>query len=335
MPNYTPNLNLVQPLGGEAYNISVPNGNMGIIDTAIKNLQDGTEIATQSEATNGTVNNKLMTPLRTNQAIVQNANVHYAPTVTGTANAKTANPAPAITNSSSGHVLNFKNNIQNTGNVTITLPINGTNTIFSLLNNDGTQIAPGDLKANSYYSAIMEGTNFFLIKGGGGESPSIKKVYRGNAQISTNQQSVTFVHPEGGWNVNKSIVKITTYPLLSSSEGRYFYVQANIVNSTTISLQRNTLNNTGLMCNIEVIEFEDNVNVQSGSSVLTNSQSSLDVTISSVNQEKSFLVFSHTINNSDSFNGSIGGHVFSDNVIRFNKFSSTSSANVRWFVVSF
>ena len=110
-------------------------------------------------------------------------------TATGT-NALTLTLTPAATKLVVGAEYKFKNTTTNTGNVT--LNINGLG-VKSVLQNGGTQLKVGSLKAGYIYSVMWDGSNFILRGEGGGEYQT------GEFEFKVSRKSSLYVPQVGDW----------------------------------------------------------------------------------------------------------------------------------------
>lgn len=157
------------------------------------------------------------------------SHVHYA-IDTGTANAKvvTLNPAPSAYKD--GMAITFKNNIQNTGSVTIN--VNGLGA-RAVLKSNGNALSSGNLKAGIPYTLRYNGTNF-ILQGEGGEygTATAPDVLAGKT-IGTENGIVTGTIPVRSGHVNaQSISRSGTSLRLRPPQG---YVPGDAGNSVQIT----------------------------------------------------------------------------------------------------
>ncbi|OPJ58427.1 NHL repeat-containing protein [Clostridium oryzae] len=214
MPNKTTNLGYDLPLGNETADIDVLNNNFTKIDTditaklveakgytddRIKELVRGAPEAldTLKELANAlgddanfssTVVKELASKVdkeefssqladKTNKSDYV-ANNAFA-TTSGTSTAYTATLSPAPTAYVDGMNITIKPHVD--CGATPTLNVNGLGAL-TIVKQDGTAIAAGDLKAGKPYSLVRVGSNFF-IRSGGGKYDVGKSIYLENLQL--------------------------------------------------------------------------------------------------------------------------------------------------------
>ncbi len=178
MAEYTTNLNLEKPLGGENLRRQVINDNMDRIDAAV-----GEKV--EQDAFNGHLADYVRQP-------------GYAE-ATGSANTYVASLNPAPAEYTGGMGIAVKINVTNTGASTINIDGIGAK---SILDSKGNAMTAGKLKSGSIYSLKYNGVNFILQGEGGG----------GTAQSGDVLSGKTFTNDAGdqtGTMVNRGEVAIT------------------------------------------------------------------------------------------------------------------------------
>lgn len=114
---------------------------------------------------------------------------------TGTANAVVLNYPSGITTTTvdTGCELLFKANLANTGATTVVVQVNSA-TILSaknLLNEDGSALSGGELRAGGFYSIVYNGTAWVLAGGGGGGGAEAGGLLYENTQTLTASYTIT------------------------------------------------------------------------------------------------------------------------------------------------
>lgn len=333
MPNFTPNYDLGKPLNGEAYDIQVPNRNMDIIDTALKSLSDNQAFASEAEAIAGTNNTKGMTPLRTVQSINQRNKNFYA-TASGV-NTLIFTLDRTVPSLSAGTTISFKNASANTGNVTATFLVGGVSTTKAILNNDGTQIAPGQSKANSLYTIVYDGTNFYLARGGGESSSSIEKSTSGEFIFNTTALNQNLTLPSS-FDVNRSFIIINVRPEVdgSSSSVPSLFIRTRFTNATTVQFTTPSLTNANMKIRYQVVQLKEPNVVYSGLVNMLDTSNSVDITIPAVDLSKSYLIHNYYTSATNISTAIISGEFTSNTNIRFSRGTGTGLASISFFVVS-
>ena len=250
---------------------------------------------------------------------------HYG-VATGT-NTLTLTTTPTFTSLYAGLTIQFKNTTAASSSGNYSINVNGLG-VRNLFNNEGGPIGAGKLKANAIYSAVYDGTNFYLVKGGGESSP-IKSVQRGEIAFSNTDLSLNAtINPV---NANKTIVK---YSLRGGGQGSgtssSAFFRASVTDGTTINFQRINNSNYSCILSYEVIEFEDYVNVSSGT--FSMDQEARNIIAPVVDLNKSFLQFSFNVDANTFFGDSITGQLQSG-IINFRRTVAGASLGVTWFVV--
>lgn len=331
MATNTPNLNLIKPGGDDPINVQDFNDNSDILDSVISNIQANTlAVATTAEATNGVSDNKIMTPLKTKQAI-DNSNIIRIGSATGT-NSLVLSATPLFDDLYTGLTIKFKNTTQNTGNVTVNVNSKG---VKSVLDNEGNQLKPGALKGNSNYEITYDGVNFFLSKGGGGESP-IKRVISGTLDIPANTDIIYFTNTDDPWVIANTIVKISlkNNGLNTTPNSTETGIEARVLTTTQVAFNRRNGGTTNVTINFEIIEFQGNVVIQRGRSIMNNNIDTLNVTISNVDLSKTLLFFSHETTVNAGFNGIPGARITSSTNLNLSRPDPRGITDISWFVVT-
>jgi len=114
---------------------------------------------------------------------------------TGTANAIVLNYPSGITTTTvdTGCELLFKANLANTGATTVVVQVNSA-TILSaknLLNEDGSALSGGELRAGGFYSIVYNGSAWVLAGGGGGGGAEAGGLLYENTQTLTASYTIT------------------------------------------------------------------------------------------------------------------------------------------------
>ena len=114
---------------------------------------------------------------------------------TGTANAVVLNYPSGITTTTvdTGCELLFKANLANTGATTVVVQVNSA-TILSaknLLNEDGSALSGGELRAGGFYSIVYNGSAWVLAGGGGGGGAEAGGAIYENTQSINSNYTIT------------------------------------------------------------------------------------------------------------------------------------------------
>lgn len=306
MPNYTPNLNLVQPLQTEFYDVEVQNGNMGIIDGAVngKYTKPISGIPISDLATNVT------------------NNFNRYGTATGT-NTLTVNLNPPPTTLYAGLRFSFKNTTANTGAVTINVNTLGAK---ALVQGDGTALVAGKLKAGSMYTAVYDGSNFFLQGEGGGSL--IKSMHRGNTEITSSSSTLNINFPSV--NIDKSIIILTQTG--SGTNAAQNLLQASIVDATTATVTRESVG-VAIPFGWVVVEYVDDVTVRRGV-YNAGSNSQVVVSVPGLNPNKSILNFTYKTTGANNF-GQLRNALLSTDAIIFNRSALSGNDTISWYITQY
>lgn len=165
----------------------------------------------------------------------------------------------------------------------------------------------------------------FSLLGGGIKSVQRGKYTMSNASSGTENITISPV------DASKSIVLIS-YRVIGGGTNNVRYVYGRILDSTTLSLVRNTGSSTvSVQVSWQVIEYDSSVTVQSG--YLAISTAPQDVTVSAVDLSKSFLVASFATNwSSVSQAMFFRYHMLNNTTIRF---EDSETMLISWYLVSF
>ena len=201
--------------------------------------------------------------------------------------------------------------------------------------NDGKKSIANAVNAMGVSASPTDTFSTLATKVGQINTSNISRVQRGVSTLSDGTSSINV--PISPVAIDKTIVKVTVRtPSINTSEFGSFYIRAVIQNSTTLVLDRNGSSFPAVEVAWEVIEFKNTI-IQSGKSAITNSVTSLNVPITSVNMAKAVLFFSYQVNSSAPVNSSslVSGRLTSATNINFTAGITVSTINIAWYLVEF
>lgn len=177
---------------------------------------------------------------------------------------------------------------------------------------------------------------------GGGGGSNIKSIQRGTATFDYTSGTLLNISISS-INPNKSIVRITyNRNSENGAQPAFFDIACKIVDATNIQLIRQSVGNssvTDIIVNWEVIEFNNVKSKQTGVVNGMSSNSNTDVEITSINTNKSLLLFNHTHNTDNIGYSSLANYIF----IRGSIYNSTTlrfyilalTPTIYWQVIEF
>jgi len=185
-----------------------------------------------------------------------------------------------------------------------------------------------DGNSDGYYdqAEIVAGIN------GISTGANIKSVNRGIRTMSGSAEAV-FDATANGVDISKSIIIVSN--TTTSTGGDDSFIRGYFA-SGYLYLSRDD-NGGSPVVDWQVVEFDDNVNVQSGNKGI--GFGTTDVTISTIDLNKSFLIFANDTDEAGqamSNQGITRGSIINSNTIRFEQDTDSDGINqVTWFVVEF
>jgi|GEM_PF-6570704 len=140
---------------------------------------------------------------------------------------------------------------------------------------------------------------------------------------------------------NKCFVEVWRNTRVNSTNGECFataQIEANITNTTGVSLQRDTESANCATPPVGetigyVVCFNDNTTVQTNE-LLFSSSSTTD-TIQTVNLSNSWLTFNFRVNNNGLQQVSMRGNITANNQVTFTKGTTTGTVNLRYYTIEF
>lgn len=168
-----------------------------------------------------------------------------------------------------------------------------TNKLIKKANDSGTFVAVevGDIKKNVPIQLVLDSVNdFFILAPKGGSN--IKTIQRGSVVVGSTSTNVTISTVD----TDKAIVKLSFTPT-STNDPSESLVRGKITTSTNLQLLKNSAASSTTTVYWEIVEFNNIKTLQKGEVNLSTTQSN-NITISSVNLNKTIVFDSFTTNRS-------------------------------------
>ncbi|WP_406945771.1 pyocin knob domain-containing protein [Halobacillus sp. SY10] len=206
---------------------------------------------------------------------------------------------------------------------------NGKQQVRDAVIGKGGLVADGDGDGIPTFQELTDGVNEITT------SP-IKSIQRGTVTITGELSKSINISPV---NLQKSVVRIVGKAVQGDYDGQSHEIRTKFNTSSSIGFQRDYVSSgKTAYVTYEVIEFADEVNVQSGSFTMTANDQPYSLTISSVDTSKAMLFFSNydgsSVDTTTSYT-MMRGNITNATTVDFSTFTGgfSSEIYVSWFVV--